>query len=290
MDKDKIKGTSAPLKDAPELSEFIINSAKEMMTLISSSYIYEAVNDAYCLAHDLKREEIIGRTAADVWGEERFQRVIKKFLDQCLAGKEVRYEEWFDFPGTGRGYFDVGFYPFKGNGSSVTHAVVITHDLTQRKIAEDALTKSQEELRHNNVRLEEMNEALKLLAKRREDDKKESETKVLANVREMIIPYINRLKLTDLDTIQNTYVEIIESNLNEIVSPLLRTLSSQMLNFTPKEIQVAALIRDGKPTKEIAKLMKVSKGAIDIHRNHIRTKLGLNKKKANLRSYLLSLK
>jgi len=109
-------------------------------------------------------------------------------------------------------------------------------------------------------------------------------------VREMIVPYINRLKLTDMDTIQSTYLEIIESNLNEIVSPLLRTLSSQMLNFTPKEIQVAALIRDGKPTKEIAKLMKVSKGAIDIHRNHIRTKLGLNKKKANLRSYLLSLK
>ncbi len=290
MDKDKIKATSALLKDAAGLSEFILNSAKEMMTLINSNYIYEAVNDAYCVAHDMKREDIVGKTAADIWGEERFQKVIKKYLDQSFSGKEVRYEEWFDFPGTGRGFFDVGLYPYKGGGDIVSHVVAITHDLTQRKIAEDALTKSQEELRLNNMRLEEMNEALKLLAKRREDDKKESETKVLSNVREMIVPYINRLKLTDMDTIQSTYLEIIESNLNEIVSPLLRTLSSQMLNFTPKEIQVAALIRDGKPTKEIAKLMKVSKGAIDIHRNHIRTKLGLNKKKANLRSYLLSLK
>jgi PAS domain S-box-containing protein len=271
-------------------SEFIINSAKELMTLINRDYVYEAVNDSYCRAHERTREEIIGRTMADVWGEEKFKNIIKVYFDQCLEGKEVHYEDWFVFPHSGRGYYDVAYYPFRLEGDVVTHVVVTTHDITARKLAEDALKKSEEELKANAHRLEEMNDALKLLAKRREDDKKESETKVLANVRELVVPYITRLKNTEMDKTQTTYVDIIESNLNEIVSPLLRTLSSQMLNFTPKEIQVAALIRDGKPTKEIAKLMRVSKGAIDIHRNHIRTKLGLNKKKANLRSYLLSLK
>ncbi|MDD5168724.1 MAG: helix-turn-helix transcriptional regulator, partial [Syntrophales bacterium] len=64
---------------------------------------------------------------------------------------------------------------------------------------------------------------------------------------------------------------------------------SKYLSFTPKEIQVATLIKEGQTTKEIAKLMKVGKGAVDLHRHHIRNKLGLNNKKVNLRSYLSSL-
>jgi len=36
-------------------------------------------------------------------------------------------------------------------------------------------------------------------------------------------------------------------------------------------------------------MMNITPGAVELHRNHIRTKLGLNKVKANLQSYLLSL-
>ena len=85
------------------------------------------------------------------------------------------------------------------------------------------------------------------------------------------------------------FLEILESNLNDIVSPFLKKLSSQYLNLTPTEIQVANLIREGKSTKEIAEVLTISERAIEFHRNNIRDKLGLKKEKANLRSYLLSL-
>lgn len=53
---------------------------------------------------------------------------------------------------------------------------------------------------------------------------------------------------------------------------------------------MANLIRDGKSTKEIAELLRVSLQAIVFHRQNIRQKLGLkNKKSKNLRSTLLSL-
>jgi len=68
-----------------------------------------------------------------------------------------------------------------------------------------------------------------------------------------------------------------------------RKLSAKFSQLTPKEIQVANLIKDGKSSKEIAKLLNVSSSAIDVDRYRIRTKLGLNNKKANLRSYLSSL-
>ena len=54
------------------------------------------------------------------------------------------------------------------------------------------------------------------------------------------------------------------------------------------EIQVAALIKEGKTTKDIANMLNKSPHAINFHRNNIRKKIGLQNKKTNLRSYLLS--
>ena len=74
------------------------------------------------------------------------------------------------------------------------------------------------------------------------------------------------------------------------VAPYARRISSRELNLTPTEFQIADLVREGKTTKEIAEFMHVSPATIEIHRHHIRKKLGLNKKKSNIRVHLLSLR
>jgi len=137
--------------------------------------------------------------------------------------------------------------------------------------------------------LEETNEALKILLARGDDDKKLVEDRIKSNVKELVLPYVEKLKLTGLTVEQQTYLEIIETTIKNVFSSFLQKITSKQYHFTPKEIQVATLIREGKTTKQIADIMKVTRSAIGLHRHHIRNKLGLGKAKVNLRSYLLSL-
>ena len=126
--------------------ESIVNTSREFLTLIGANYRYEAVNDAYCRAHCKTREEILNSTVADIWGEKTFGNSIKAFLDQCFKGEEVHCQDWFETPALGRRYFEVSYYPYHDN-TVVTHAIVVTRDVTDRWQAERAVRESEEQFR-----------------------------------------------------------------------------------------------------------------------------------------------
>lgn len=165
----------------------------------------------------------------------------------------------------------------------------IARNITERKKMEEALKKREQELKEKSRNLEDANTALRVLLKRREEDKTELEEKVTCNMRELILPYIENLKTTQVDSHQLNQLKILKRNVNEIISPFLRTLSLKYPNLTPTEIKIINFIKEGRTTKEIAVLLNASARTIEVHRDHIRRKLNLNNRKANLRSYLLSL-
>jgi len=177
---------------------------------------------------------------------------------------------------------------FDMNGNLVG-AVEAIRDITDLKEIESKLLKREADLKEKAHQLEEINTALKVLLRRREEDKKDLEESLLANVKESILPFLEKLKKTRLDENQKTYLAIVESQLGEIISPFLKSLSSRFTNLTPMEIKVASLIKEGKASKEIAEILGVAEQTILTHRNNLRAKLGLRNEKANLRSYLINL-
>ena len=84
-------------------------------------------------------------------------------------------------------------------------------------------------------------------------------------------------------------MRIIEFNLNEIISPFTKEVSLEYFNLTSTELQIAKQIRQGYTTKKIAAFMNLSSRTVETHRKNIRRKIGLEGKKANLRSHLLSI-
>ena len=161
--------------------------------------------------------------------------------------------------------------------------------MEERKAYEERLKKKRRKLEMKAKQLMQLNAALKVLLKQRDADKREIEEKIMMNVKELVIPQLEKLKRHKSDQKSLIDLNIIESNLNNIISPFTHILSSKFLGLTHKEIQIANMIKDGKDTKEIAELMHVSLSAIKLHRYHIRKKLCLIDQKINLRSYLSSL-
>jgi two-component system cell cycle sensor histidine kinase/response regulator CckA len=138
---------------------FIANASREFMTLISRDHIYEAVNESFCRAHSKTRDEILGSTVADIWGEERYLTQIKQHLDKCFARNEVHYQAQFEFATLGLRYFDVAYYPYCDDEGTVTHVAVVSRDITERTEAEKEKARMQTQL----VQVQKM-EAIGMLA------------------------------------------------------------------------------------------------------------------------------
>ena len=201
----------------------------------------------------------------------RFLAAVRK----ALKTRQTIHTEYHTNTKKGERWFFAAISPMTDEST-----VSVARDITNLKMAEN-------ELRLKSLSLEETNSALKALLRNMEESKKEVEENVISNIRILVMPHVRRLAIHKLKSAEKVHVDAIEAGLKNISSPFLRDLGQ--FGLTPTEIQVANHVREGLTTKEIIELIHGTKDSVDMHRYHIRKKLGLNKAKANLRSYLLSL-
>ncbi|MBN2516093.1 MAG: PAS domain S-box protein [Deltaproteobacteria bacterium] len=173
--------------------------------------------------------------------------------------------------------------PLYSHEGTIDGGVAIMEDITDR-------IRAHQELEIKTRSLEEANTALRVLFDQVEKDRQEIQWNVLYNVKELIFPYIEKLRACRTDNERDTCLQVLKTNLDHIISPFLRHMTLTHYKLTPKELHVANLVKEGKTNKEIADLLHLSIRSVEFHRDNIREKLGLKKKKANLQSFLLSLR
>jgi PAS domain S-box-containing protein len=168
---------------------------------------------------------------------------------------------------------------YRGEDCIIGHAL----DITDKKLLE-------QELKDHAENLEDANIALRVVMTQRNIDQKDFEEKLQTNINELVMPYVKKIKKAEPDERIMKYMSILEKNLQDVLSPFMRDFQSAYKNLTPQEIHIVDMIRNGKSSKDIAKILNASEHTIMTHRNNIRKKLKLVKSKTNLRSHILSLK
>lgn len=168
--------------------------------------------------------------------------------------------------------------------------IVVSHEnITQLKAAEESVRTNEKALRREKRKLEEANTALKVLLRRREQDRRNMESDVLDNVRRLVAPVLNRLSHLSLPDQAKALTTSLETRLSELTQPFLRRLANIHSALTPQEIEVAMLVREGRTSKEIADQLCLSITTVNFHRRNLRRKLGLRNTRMTLRSFLMGL-
>jgi PAS domain S-box-containing protein len=260
-----------------------------MIFWINRDGTFVKVNDAFAAALHKSPDDVAGKSLFDLYPEDMARQYHDDNLEVIESGTPKTYIiEPVETP-AGTMWVRTDKIPHRNEKGEIEGIIGFALNITKQKQVEAELKTRQDDLQAKATELREVNKALRVLMKQRNEDRKELEEKILSNVKTLVAPYIAKLNKSGLDTKQMTCLGILQSILNDIISPFVHTLSSQYSSLTPTEIQTAQLIKEGRTSKEIAEFLNVSTRTVESHRQKIRIKMGLHNRKANLRSYLLSM-
>ncbi len=151
------------------------------------------------------------------------------------------------------------------------------------------LNDQMKKLKEKSKALNSANMSLRILIKQLSDAQNEERVGDIPNLKELVLPGKEQLEAILSSPTERAYIENIMLNLNRVTSTFAKKLSQLDYGLSPKEIQVADLVRIGLSNKESAIQMNVTKSTVEFHRDNLRNKLGLKHKKKNLRSFILAL-
>ncbi len=246
------------------------------------------VNQAWLNAMGYKRSEVIGKTAQqlNIWekGYESRQKIVQELKEK---GRITNHE--FKMRTKDSHLLDIlvsaELIEYQGRRLAffASHDVTpIINEITRRKQTENDLIQK-------SKYLEQANLALKSMLDHRDTEKRAIEGNIFLNIKKYILPYLENIEKQNPKDEILVAVNIIKTSINQLMSPASENLFSKYTKFTPMEIKVADLVKQGMQTKEIAPFLNIAASSVSTYRNNIRTKLGLRNSKTNLRVYLNSL-
>lgn len=286
-DVTELKRMRESLDKSRQRFHYFLENMSEGFGHMDENHVMLYLNRKLCEMLGYEREELVGRTITDLL-DEKNKKIIQEQFRKREMGENGSYEiTWKKKNGEDLHVLMSPTPRFDEKGIFRGSYSVLT-DITRLKQVEQALKERGKVLDKKKTELAEANVALKILLNVRNEGIQELQETIVYNVRHMVTPYLRKLNRR-LGEKERTYIRSIESNLNRIVSPLAKNLALKPMGLTPTELQVAALVKDGNSTKEIAALLNVSQRTVDFHRRNIRKKLGLENTKVNLRTHLTSL-
>ena len=279
-------------KIVAERTQALINQVRFQQNLIDSIPVpvyfkdnklrYLGCNRSFAESLGCTKEDIIGKTEPEITKGKLARIHEQQDLQILKTTLTTSYEVSYSYPDGTEHDLLVFKSLFFNNDASIGGIIGTNLDITERNKAQVKAELHAEELNNTNT-------ALRVLLKQVNENKAEMESKVLDNFTRLVNPYLDLLDENLAHTRQQEYIRVIQENIKKITSSFSVNLSSSYLNLSPREIQVADLVRQGRSNKDAANILNISVNAVEFHRNNLRKKLGLQNKKINLRTYLLTM-
>ncbi len=278
-DITEMTNTKESLITERDLNDTIINSLPGFFYILDEELRFLRWNENLIKTTGYSAEQMRRMTIMDFHPEEERMKVVEDTIKSFRLGENKSEATVVMKDGTARTFFFSSRRFLYQNKNCIVGTGM---DITEQKQIE-------KEMQYYAENLEDANIALRVLMNQKNTDRQGLEEKLQANVNDLVIPYVQKLRKSNLDDRQKNFLNILENHLRDVLSPFVKNFRSSHKNLTPQEIQIVDLIKQGKKTKEIAEILNASVKTVETHRNNIRKKMNLVNAKVNLRSHILSL-
>lgn len=259
-------------------------SSRDGLVLVDKNGTIQRVSDSLMKMGSIRNGDIVGAKVYDItkkYLSKSESGKIKKFILYNAAGKDAGY---FKFIANSR-YFEI-CTSLKSPGE--IDRLVYIREITHREKALQELFQTHSALERKSKELNQKNIALHEVLSSIQNEKNALKNQIATNVEKRILPLF--LKIKDrIPPSDRDYIIWAENALKEITLPYIDALASKFSTLTPKQIELCLLVRDGRSSKEIARIMNISILTVNRHREAIRKKLGISNKSVNLTTYLCSI-
>ncbi len=260
---------------AKEQSETILRTALDGFLMLDAQGRILDTNNAYCNLTGYNREELLTMRVSDIEALEdpedtkrHIDQIIKVGGDRFESNHRCREGMIIDIE------VSTNYVNIKGG-----RFFSFIRDITERKRFEEKLLEQKKALEQKNIALNEILGQIEI-------EKKQIKDNVTANAENLLLPVIQKLKLTGES---RKYVHLLEKNLQKLTSTFGTKLTEMSVRLTAREIEICNMIKNGLTNKEITSLLNISQGTTERHRANIRKKLGVINKDINLSSFLKTL-
>jgi ATP/maltotriose-dependent transcriptional regulator MalT len=174
-------------------------------------------------------------------------------------------------------------YNFEQRVKERTHVLIkITEELEQKQ---KELLRHKSELEKVNKELGQTNTALSVLAKSMDKNRQGTKNAIGQTINSKIMPIVEDLREANTLDDLNSGLDILAAHLRGITTDLMGDMNI-MASLTPAEMRVAAMIKNGLTSQNIARHFNISLNTAKTHRRNIRKKLKIQKLDINLVTYL----
>lgn len=275
------KQHEASLQAERDFSKKIIDTAPSIICSITPDGTIQFINPAGEQLTGYSAAELLGKNWQDYFYAGKTgrstQEMLKKFQEDDVRGYEVRLKTK---DGTLRDISWSSVKRFSEKGAFF-ETLILGNDITEQKKAVQELEKNKKEALEANI-------ALKVMLDQHTRTRESIEEQISIKLKELVNPYLDLLRQSTISEEQAETVNIIGAHIDSITHSFSPKAREIFLSLSPRETMIADLVRQGKTSKDISDMLKISSRTVETYRNNLRKKLGINKKKISLRTYLMT--